>query len=67
MSPGGSAPGAGEDREGHKRQRTEVACFAGDVILLAPAQTGAGADPGEGAARETGSPSPGDSDDNIPF
>ena len=56
-----------EDREGHKRQRTEVACFAGDVILLAPAQAGAGADPGEGAAREAGSPSPGGSDDDIPF
>ena len=55
-----------EDREGHKRQRTEVACFAGDVILLAPAQ-GAGADPGEEAAREAGSPSPGGSDDAIPF
>ena len=38
-----------EDREGHKRQRTEVACFAGDVILLAPAQAGAATDPGEGA------------------
>ena len=56
-----------EDREGHKRQRTEVACFAGDVILLAPAQAGAGADPGEEAAREAGSPSPGASDDDIPF
>ena len=45
-----------EDREGHKRQRTEVACFAGDVILLAQAQGAVGADPGEGAARGSGFP-----------
>ncbi|MCY4595568.1 MAG: single-stranded DNA-binding protein [Bryobacterales bacterium] len=46
-----------EDRDGHRRQRTEVACFAGDVILLAPAaaeDSGDGSQPPQGEAGDDG-------------
>ena len=54
-----------EGRDGHKRQRTEVACFAGDVILLAPA---AGGEPRAGAEAEDGDDSRAGEggDDGIP-
>ena len=54
-----------EDRDGHKRQRTEVACFPGDVILLAPAAGESRADAAaEGPADD--SRGTGDGDDGIP-
>ena len=40
-----------EDRDGRKRQRIEVACFADDVILLAPA---AGREPRAGTEAKDG-------------
>ena len=56
-----------EDREGHKRQQTEVACFAGDVILLAAARRGTEEEPVEGAAREEGTRPPEGGDDGLPY
>ena len=51
-----------EDRDGQKRRRTEVACFAGDVILPAPAAGGAAAeDSGDGSKPPEGG------DDGLPY
>ena len=58
---------AWEDRDGQKRQRTEVACFAGDVILLAAARRGTEWEPVESAAREEGSRPPEGGDDGVPY
>ena len=55
-----------EDRDGHKRQRTEVSCFAGDVILLAPAAGESRADAAaEGPTDDSQPPEGGD--DDVPY
>ena len=55
-----------EDRNDVKRQRTEVTCFAGDVILLAPVA----GEPAAGSAAEDsgdGSQPPEGGDDDVPY
>ena len=49
---------AWEDRDGHKRQRTEVACFAGDVILLSAGAGVTRQSPGDGDAGSADSARP---------
>lgn len=55
-----------EDRDGQKRQRTEVACFAGDVILLASVAGEAAVSVAEDSDDGSRCPEGGD-DDGVPY
>ena len=56
-----------EDRDGVKRQRTEVSCFAGDVILLTPASGETRADSTTQGIGGGSAPPEGGDDDDGPY